>query len=67
MSYSSGTTVDSVTASDREADATVSVSEGDSASVKGDVDASAIDGVGVSADNGKAEQDSIYSYKNQGV
>ncbi len=41
MSYSSGTTVDSVTASDREADAAVSVSEGDSASVKGDVDASA--------------------------
>lgn len=38
-SYSSGTTVDSVTASDREADAAVSVSEGDSVSVKGDVDA----------------------------
>lgn len=54
-SYSSGTTVDSVTASDREADAAVSVSEGDSVSVKGNVDANITGGVGVSADNGKAD------------
>ena len=54
-SYSSGTTVDSVTASDREADAAVSVSEGDSVSVKGNVDANVTGGVGVSADNGKAD------------
>ena len=54
-SYSSGTTVDSVTASNDEADAAVSVSDGDSVSVKGDVDASTTEGVGVSADNGKAD------------
>lgn len=53
--YESGTTVDSVTASDEEADAAVSVSDGDSVSVKGDVDASKTEGVGVAADNGKVE------------
>ena len=51
----SGTTVDSVNVSNGEADAAVSVSDGDSVSVKGDVDATATERVGVSADNGKAE------------